>query len=149
MIRIWYGILAFVFTTYVILDGRNFGAGALQWIVAKTAAERQQVSAVLGTDLVLGRSLAGRLGRRIAHSLSTVPGDGVLRLLSGPFSGALVADPARHFTRSGGSHHQSTLAGLLGLRFQPVQYFAGSSLWHGDRESGSERITGSSPVSCK
>ena len=48
MIRIWYGILAFVFTTYVILDGRNFGAGALQWIVAKTAAERRQVSAVLG-----------------------------------------------------------------------------------------------------
>jgi cytochrome d ubiquinol oxidase subunit II len=48
MIRIWYGILAFVFTTYVILDGRNFGAGAQQWIVAKTAAERRQVSAVLG-----------------------------------------------------------------------------------------------------
>lgn len=48
MIKIWYGILAFVFTTYVVLDGRNFGTGALQWIVTKTAAERRQVSAVLG-----------------------------------------------------------------------------------------------------
>lgn len=48
MIEIWYGILAFVFTTFVVLDGRNFGAGALRLIVAKTAAERRQVVAAIG-----------------------------------------------------------------------------------------------------
>jgi cytochrome bd-type quinol oxidase subunit 2 len=42
---IWYGILAFVFTTFVVLDEWNFGAGALRLIVAKTAAERRQVVA--------------------------------------------------------------------------------------------------------
>ena len=48
MIEIWYAILVFVFTTYVVLDGRNFGAGALHLIVAKTAAERRQVVAAIG-----------------------------------------------------------------------------------------------------
>jgi cytochrome bd-type quinol oxidase subunit 2 len=27
MITLWYGILAFMLTTYIVLDGRNFGAG--------------------------------------------------------------------------------------------------------------------------
>jgi cytochrome d ubiquinol oxidase subunit II len=40
--------LVFVFTTYVVLDGRNFGAGALHLIVTKTAAERRQVVAAIG-----------------------------------------------------------------------------------------------------
>src|SRR5260221_5133576 len=48
MIEIWYAILVFVFTTYVVLDGRNFGAGALHLIVAKSAAERRQVVAAIG-----------------------------------------------------------------------------------------------------
>jgi cytochrome bd ubiquinol oxidase subunit II len=48
MIEIWYAILVFVFTTYVVLDGRNFGAGALHLIVTKTAAERRQVVAAIG-----------------------------------------------------------------------------------------------------
>jgi cytochrome d ubiquinol oxidase subunit II len=48
MIEFWYAILAFVFTTYVVLDGRNFGVGALHLIVAKTAAERRQVVAAIG-----------------------------------------------------------------------------------------------------
>ena len=48
MIEIWYAILVFVFTNYVVLDGRNFGAGALHLIVAKSGAERRQVVAAIG-----------------------------------------------------------------------------------------------------
>ncbi|HEY5704076.1 MAG TPA: cytochrome d ubiquinol oxidase subunit II [Terrimicrobiaceae bacterium] len=48
MIEIWYGILAFTMIVYVTLDGRNFGAGILHRIVAKTPAERRQVIAAIG-----------------------------------------------------------------------------------------------------
>jgi len=48
MIALWYGILAFMLATYLVLDGRNFGAGMLHWIVAKTPAERRQVIAAIG-----------------------------------------------------------------------------------------------------
>jgi cytochrome d ubiquinol oxidase subunit II len=33
---------------YIVLDGRNFGAGMLQWLVAKTPEERRQVIAAIG-----------------------------------------------------------------------------------------------------
>jgi cytochrome bd ubiquinol oxidase subunit II len=33
---------------YVVLDGRNFGAGMLHWFVARTPAERRQVIAAIG-----------------------------------------------------------------------------------------------------
>jgi len=48
MIPLWYGILAFMLTVYVVLDGRNFGAGMLHWIVARNSAERRQVIAAIG-----------------------------------------------------------------------------------------------------
>jgi cytochrome d ubiquinol oxidase subunit II len=48
MIETWYTILAFMLTVYVVLDGRNFGAGALHWVVAKTPAERRQLVAAIG-----------------------------------------------------------------------------------------------------
>ena len=48
MVELWYGILAFMLTTYVVLDGRNFGAGILHLFVARTQAERRQVIAALG-----------------------------------------------------------------------------------------------------
>ena len=48
MIALWYGILAFMLATYIVLDGRNFGAGILHWIVAKSPAERRQVIAAIG-----------------------------------------------------------------------------------------------------
>jgi cytochrome d ubiquinol oxidase subunit II len=35
-------------TTYIVLDGRNFGAGILHWIVARNQAERRQVIAAIG-----------------------------------------------------------------------------------------------------
>ncbi len=48
MITIWYGVVSFMLILYVVLDGRNFGAGMLHWLVAKTPEERRQVVAAIG-----------------------------------------------------------------------------------------------------
>jgi cytochrome d ubiquinol oxidase subunit II len=48
MIATWYGLVGFMLIVYVVLDGRNFGAGMLHWLVAKTAEERRQVVAAMG-----------------------------------------------------------------------------------------------------
>src|ERR1700683_3564898 len=48
MIEMWYAIVSFMLITYVVLDGRNFGAGMLHWIVARTPEERRQVVAAIG-----------------------------------------------------------------------------------------------------
>ena len=36
MIAMWYAIVSLMLIIYVVLDGRNFGAGMLHWFVAKT-----------------------------------------------------------------------------------------------------------------
>jgi cytochrome bd ubiquinol oxidase subunit II len=48
MIGVWYFIVSFMLVVYVVLDGRNFGAGMLHWLVARTPAERRQVIAAIG-----------------------------------------------------------------------------------------------------
>src|SRR5437667_6924779 len=48
MIPTWYGIAAFMLIVYVALDGRNFGAGMLHGLVARTPEERRQVIAAIG-----------------------------------------------------------------------------------------------------
>ena len=48
MIATWYAIVSFMLIVYVALDGRNFGAGMLQWFAAKTPEERRQVIAAIG-----------------------------------------------------------------------------------------------------
>ncbi len=48
MIATWYGIVSFMLIVYVVLDGRNFGAGMLHWLVARTPQERRQVIAAIG-----------------------------------------------------------------------------------------------------
>jgi len=48
MIAAWFGIAGFMLIVYVVLDGRNFGAGMLHWLVARTPAERRQVIAAIG-----------------------------------------------------------------------------------------------------
>jgi len=48
MIPTWYSIAAFMLIVYVALDGRNFGAGMLHWLVARTPEERRQVIAAIG-----------------------------------------------------------------------------------------------------
>lgn len=48
MIAVWYAIVSCMLITYVVLDGRNFGAGMLHWFVARTPEERRQVVAAIG-----------------------------------------------------------------------------------------------------
>ena len=48
MHEIWYGIAVFMLTAYVVLDGYDFGAGALHLFVARTDEERRQVLAAIG-----------------------------------------------------------------------------------------------------
>src|SRR5881409_750177 len=48
MIAIWFAVVSFMLIIYVVLDGRNFGAGMLHWVVAKTPNERRQVIAAIG-----------------------------------------------------------------------------------------------------
>ncbi len=48
MIAMWYAIVSFMLIIYVVLDGRNFGAGMLHWVVAKTPEERRQLIAAIG-----------------------------------------------------------------------------------------------------
>jgi cytochrome d ubiquinol oxidase subunit II len=44
----WYGALAGMFAVYVVLDGFDFGAGALHLFVARGDTERRQVLAAIG-----------------------------------------------------------------------------------------------------
>ncbi|MGB8985826.1 MAG: cytochrome d ubiquinol oxidase subunit II [Candidatus Sulfotelmatobacter sp.] len=48
MIAVWYAVVSFMLIVYVALDGRNFGAGMLHWLVARTPEERRQVIAAMG-----------------------------------------------------------------------------------------------------
>jgi cytochrome d ubiquinol oxidase subunit II len=48
MVATWYGIVSLMLVVYVVLDGRNLGAGMLHWIVARTPEERRQVVAAIG-----------------------------------------------------------------------------------------------------
>ena len=48
MIATWFGIAGFMLIVYVVLDGRNFGAGMLHRLVARTPEERRQVIAAIG-----------------------------------------------------------------------------------------------------
>ena len=48
MIATWYAVVSFMLIAYVVLDGRNFGAGVLHVFVAKTPEERRQVIAAIG-----------------------------------------------------------------------------------------------------
>jgi cytochrome bd ubiquinol oxidase subunit II len=48
MAELWFAIAALGLTAYVVLDGFDFGAGALHLWVARTDAERRQVLAAIG-----------------------------------------------------------------------------------------------------
>jgi len=48
MIELWFGIVATMFTVFAVLEGWDFGAGALHLVVAKTNAERREVVAAIG-----------------------------------------------------------------------------------------------------
>ena len=70
MIATWYALVSLMLIVYVVLDGRNFGAGMLHWLVAKTPDERRQVVAAIGPLLVVARGVAGCFWRHVVRCLS-------------------------------------------------------------------------------
>jgi cytochrome d ubiquinol oxidase subunit II len=48
MIAAWYAVASFMLIAYVTLDGRNFGAGMLHRLIARTPEERRQIVAAIG-----------------------------------------------------------------------------------------------------
>jgi len=48
MPELWYAVAVLMLTAYVVLDGFDFGAGALHLFVAKTDTERREVLAAIG-----------------------------------------------------------------------------------------------------
>jgi cytochrome d ubiquinol oxidase subunit II len=48
MVELWFTLLCFMLTMFVVLDGWNLGVGAVHLAVAKTQVERRQVIAALG-----------------------------------------------------------------------------------------------------
>lgn len=48
MVELWFAIASLMLTVYVVLDGFDFGAGALHLFVARTDEERRQVLATIG-----------------------------------------------------------------------------------------------------
>jgi cytochrome d ubiquinol oxidase subunit II len=48
MVELWFAIVAAMLTAYVVLDGFDFGAGALHLVVAKTNEERRRVLGAIG-----------------------------------------------------------------------------------------------------
>jgi cytochrome d ubiquinol oxidase subunit II len=48
VVELWFTILYFTLAMFAVLEGWDFGAGALQLIVAKTRAERRDVIAAIG-----------------------------------------------------------------------------------------------------
>ena len=48
MVELWFALLSFMLTLFVVLDGWDIGAGVLHLIVAKTDRERRQVIAAIG-----------------------------------------------------------------------------------------------------
>ena len=48
MADLWFAIAAFTMATYVVMDGFDFGAGALHLLVARNDVERREVLAAIG-----------------------------------------------------------------------------------------------------
>jgi cytochrome d ubiquinol oxidase subunit II len=48
VVEFWFAVVAIMLATYVVMDGFDFGAGALHFFVAKNDRERRQVLAAIG-----------------------------------------------------------------------------------------------------
>src|ERR1700678_241708 len=83
MIAAWFGIASFMLVVYVVLDGRNFGAGMLHWFVDRTPQERRQVIAAIGPLWSWHHEWLGGLG---GTALAVFP-----KLLASAFAGYYLA----------------------------------------------------------
>jgi cytochrome d ubiquinol oxidase subunit II len=48
MVELWFALLCFLLTVFVVLDGWNIGAGVLHLTAARTASERREIIAAIG-----------------------------------------------------------------------------------------------------
>ena len=70
LVEIWFAIAALMLTAYVVLDGFDFGAGALHLFVARTDAERRQV---LGASVRSGMATKCGSWRRVERLFVAFP----------------------------------------------------------------------------
>ena len=78
MTELWFGIVALMFTLYIVLDGYDLGAGALHPFVARTDEERRTVFAAIGPFwnanevwlIAAGGTLFAAFPRALASGLS-------------------------------------------------------------------------------
>ncbi|PYL08617.1 MAG: hypothetical protein DME33_06800 [Verrucomicrobia bacterium] len=124
MIATWYAVVSFMLIIYIVLDGRNFGAGMLHWLVAKTPEERRQVIAAIGPLWTW-------------HEVWLLGFGGTLIAIFP----RLVSDFARYLARSRRTHQRSPLAGVLGFHFRPFQFSSRHSFWRGRRQRCARRST--------
>src|SRR5438477_3742475 len=81
MIATWYAVVSFMLIIYIVLDGRNFGAGMLHWLVARTPEERRQVVAAIGPLWSWHEVWLVGFGGTFTRGVSASHGFGFCRLL--------------------------------------------------------------------
>ena len=96
---IWFFLVAFLLTGYVILDGFDLGAGVLYPFIARTEAEKARDPRLDRAGMGRQRGLAGDRRRRGVRGVSHGLRVDVQRLLSRHHARALRADPARRIAR--------------------------------------------------
>ena len=136
MIAAWYGIVGFMLIVYVVLDGRNFGAGMLHWLVAKTPEERRQVIAAIGPLWSWHEVWLVGFGGTLFAVFPQASGFRFCRLLPRALSHFVVFDIARNLAGSRRPHQRSPVAGVLGFRFRACQYSPGHPFRRGGGQSG-------------
>src|ERR1700747_2003107 len=115
MIATWYAVVSFMLIIYIILDGRNFGAGMLHWLVARTPEERRQVVAAIGPLWSWHEVWLLRFWGPMGRDISPAHGLGFCRLLSRPLSDFVVPHSPRNFPRSRWPYQRPPVAGVLGF----------------------------------
>ena len=129
MIATWYAIVSLMLIIYVVLDGRNFGAGMLHWFVARTPEERRQVIAAIGPLWSWHEVWLVGFGGTL---LAVFP-----RLLASAFAGYYLALflilwslILRGISIEVGGHiDDRAVAGILGFRFRVFQFSPGHPFW--------------------
>ena len=96
MVELWFGLLCFMLTVFVVLDGWNIGAGALHLIAAKTASERREIVAAIGPSWSWHEVWLVAFGGTFLLAFPQSHGHVVRRVLPRALARALVVHPARH-----------------------------------------------------
>ena len=120
MVEVWFALLCFMLTVFVVLDGWNIGAGVLHLIAGRTrrAPRDRCCNRAL---LELARGLARGVRRDLPACLPESHGHFVRRVLPRALVRALVVHPARRVHRGRRPHPRQALAVLVGLRLRRVE----------------------------